>query len=210
MLSRLDDIIYPNRCEVIEMEASQRYIYPIYKNGSGSIKWYAVDKKYKSLLNEQLQKLQSIDVIIRDPLTRFISGVNTYVFNTKRDNPKLDINTILYFVENYLFLNRHYSPQLGWLINLSRYIDKNTKLNLYGMESLAEFTPLTIVPDEKKILDADVIQRLNTNIHNEIYLRLDKQLFNLIGQQLTFTEILKYIKVQDPIAYSKLKCIALD
>jgi len=210
MLSRLDDIIYPNRCEVIEIEASQRYIYPIYKNGSGSIKWYAVDKKYKSLLNEQLQKLQSIDVIIRDPLTRFISGVNTYVFNTKRDNPNLDINTILYFVENYLFLNRHYSPQLSWLINLSRYIDKNTKLNLYGMESLAEFTPLTIVPDEKKILDADVIQRLNTNIHNEIYLRLDKQLFNLIGQQLTFTEILKYIKVQDPIAYSKLKCIALD
>ena len=210
MLSRIDDIIYPNRCEVIEIEASQRYIYPIFKNGSGSIKWYAVDKKYKSLFNEQLQKLQSIDVIIRDPLTRFISGVNTYVFNTKRDNPNLDINTILHFVENYLFLNRHYSPQLGWLINLSRYIDKNTKLNLYGMESLTEFTPLTVVPDEEKILDANVIQRLNTNIYNEIYLRLDKQLFNLIGQQLTFTEILKYIEIQDPIAYSKLKCIALD
>jgi len=32
MLSRLDDVIYPNRCEVIEIEPSQRYIYPIFKN----------------------------------------------------------------------------------------------------------------------------------------------------------------------------------
>jgi hypothetical protein len=210
MLSRLDDIIYPNRCEVIEIEASQRYIYPIYKNGSGSIKWHAVDKKYKSLFNEQIQKLSKIDIILRDPLSRFVSGVNTYVFNTKRDNPTLDIDTILYFVENYLFLNRHYSPQLGWLINLSKYTNKDTQLKLYSMESLTEFTPLTIIPDEGKILDLSTIERLKTNVHNNMYLRLDNLLLELVGQELTFTEILEYLKNKDPQAYKKLSCTVLD
>jgi hypothetical protein len=37
MLSQLDHIIYPDRCEVYEIVPSQRYFYPIFKNGSSSI-----------------------------------------------------------------------------------------------------------------------------------------------------------------------------
>ena len=201
MLSRIDDIIYPNRCEVIEM-ASQRYIYPIFKNGSGSITEHAKKQKFKILLNQQINKLTLINVIVRDPLSRFISGINTYVFNMLRDKPDLDMDTILFFVENYLFLNRHYSPQLGWLINLSKYINKDTQLHLLGMESLHEFTPLNIRPIEEKILPKDVIDRLNSNIHNEMYLRLDNLLLSLIGQTMTFDDILKYLKEKDPTAYN--------
>ena len=95
MLSRLDDIIYPNRCEVIEIEASQRYIYPIFKNGSGSITEYAKIQKLKILINEQIRKLSDINVIIRNPQERFISGFNTYVYNTKQENSQLDLDTIM-------------------------------------------------------------------------------------------------------------------
>jgi len=200
MLSRIDDIIFPDRCEVIEL-ASQRYIYSIFKNGSSSINEYAQAQKCKILFNEQIRKLTDINMIIRNPQERFISGFNTYVYNTLRDNPQLDLDTIIYFAETYLFLNRHYAPQFSWLVNLTRYVDKNTtKLHLHGMDSLKEFTPLIISPPEKKILSQEVVDRLNTNIHNEMYLRIDNLLLSLVGQAMTFNEIIKHLKEQDPKA----------
>lgn len=206
MLSRLDDIIYPNRCEVIEIEASQRYIYPIFKNGSSSITEHAAQQKYKILLNEQIKRINTIDVVLREPTTRYVSGIKTFVHNIKRDNPALDLATILYFAENYLFLNRHYAPQLSWLVQLSRYTTADTRLKLVGMESLGNYTPLSISPPETVAVDYEI----SSNIHNEMYIRLDNLLMNLIGQELTFKEILNYLRQQDPVAYQKLKCIALD
>jgi hypothetical protein len=200
MLSRIDDIIFPNRCEVIEIEASQRGIYPIYKNGSSSLNEYAQAQKLKILFNKQIRKLSDINVIIRNPQERFISGFNTYVYNTKQENPQLDLDTIIYFAETYLFLNRHYAPQFSWIVNLTRYAEKNTKLHLHGMESLKEFTPLSIKPNETMVLSPEVVDRLNSNIHNEMYQRIDNLLLSLVGQALTFDEILKYLKEKDPKA----------
>jgi hypothetical protein len=200
MLSRIDDIIFPDRCEVIEIEASQRYIYPIFKNGSSSLNEYAQAQKYKILFNEQIRKLPNINVIIRNPQERFISGFNTYVYNTLRDNPNLDLDTVIYFAETYLFLNRHYAPQLSWLVNLTRSAGKNTKLHILGMDSLKEFTPMDTKPIETQLLSAEVVDRLTKNIHNEMYLRIDNLLLSLVGQALTFDEILKYLKEQDPKA----------
>jgi hypothetical protein len=200
MLSRLDDIIYPNRCEVIEIEASQRYIYPIFKNGSSSLTEYAQAQQLKILFNEQIRKLSDINIIIRNPQERFISGFNTYVYNTKQENPQLDLDTVIYFAETYLFLNRHYAPQFSWIVNLTRYADKHTKLHLLGMDSLKNFTPLNIKPNETPLLSAEVVDRLTTNIHNEMYLRIDNLLLNLVGESMTFDEILKYLKEKDPKA----------
>ena len=208
MLSRLDDIIYPNRCEVIEIEACQRYIYPIFKNGSSSLIEHARQQNYKILINEQIKRAPIIDVILRDPLLRYISGVQKFVHDVKKENPTLDVDTILYFAENYLFLNRHYAPQLSWLINLSRYAD--TKLRLHNMDALSTFTPLVWIPPKDIQFDQTVSDRLSNNIHNKMYLRLDNLLLQLIGQELTFKEILAYLKQQDPQAYQKLQCIALD
>ena len=208
MLSRLDDIIYPNRCEVIEIEASQRYIYPIFKNGSSSLIEHARQQNYKILINEQIKRAPIIDVILRDPLLRYISGVQKFVHDVKKENPTLDVDTILYFAENYLFLNRHYAPQLSWLINLSRYAD--AKLRLHNMGTLSTFTPLTWTPPKDIQFDQTVSDRQSNNIHNKMYLRLDNLLLQLIGQELTFKEILAYLKQQDPQAYQKLQCIALD
>jgi hypothetical protein len=208
MLSRLDDIIYPNRCEVIEIEASQRYIYPIFKNGSSSLIEHARQQNYKILINEQIKRVPIIDVILRDPLSRYISGIQTFVHDIKKENPTLDVDTILYFADNYLFLNRHYAPQLSWIINLSRYAD--AKLRLHNMDALSTFTPLTQKPHKDIQFDQAVLDRLSNNIHNEMYLRLDNLLLQLIGQELTFKDILTYLKQQDPQAYQKLRCIALD
>ena len=200
MLSRIDDIIYPNRCEVIEM-ASQRYIYPIFKNGHSSLVYHARDEKFKTLINEQIKRLDVIDIILRNPIDRFISGINAYVYNEKLENPQLDVNTIIYFAETYLFLNRHYAPQISWLLNLNRYASPAAKLRLHAMSALSEFTPLTWRPREDNMLSESDIIRLKSNPHNEIYLKLDQLLVDLIGQELTFTEILEYINVKEPSIY---------
>lgn len=208
MFSRIDEIIYPPRCEVIEFLDPQRFVYPIFKNGSNSLKEFAQDQNYKIFVNEQLKNIDTIDILLRNPTERYLSGVKTFVNNTKRDNPQLDIDTILYFAENYLFLNRHYAPQLSWLINLNRYT--TAKLRFFGMESLLDYTPLNIRPTEYMYFDDDVKQRLSNNIHNEMYVRLDNLLLDLIGQELTFSEVLAYLEFKDKIAFQKLKCIVLD
>jgi hypothetical protein len=209
MLSRLDEIIYPNRCEVLEIVPSQRYIYPIYKNGSSSITEYAQQQGYKTLLNQQISKLTTIDVVLRNPFDRYISGIKTFVYTTKANNTELDAPTILWFAENYLFLNRHYAPQLSWLINLNRFT--KAKLKFYGMGQLSQFTPLNVKPfEDVPLVDDIVIERLRGNIHNEMYQRLDTLLLELIGQEVTFQEVLEYLESKDKIAFQKLKCIALD
>ena len=210
MLSRLDDIIFPNRCEVIEIEASHRYIYPIFKNGSSSFHEYARQNNCKILLNNQITRIPIIDIVLRDPMQRFLSGFNTYVYNTKRDNPQLDVDTIIYFAEQYLFLNRHYAPQISWIVNLSKYINKDTGLRLHDMTAISKFIDISIKPEETNMLSTEVMNRLKSNLHNEMYQRLDYYLLEMIGEEVTFSEILAHLHTQDPIAYSKLKCIALD
>lgn len=210
MLSRIDDIIYPNRCEVIEFLDPQRFVYPIFKNGSTSIREYAHQQKYKIYFNEQIKKPIIIDVILRDPTSRFISGLNTFVYNTKRENPTLDVDTIIYFAQTYLFLNRHYAPQLSWLLNLKKYLHINAKIRLHDMSALSKFTPLSVKPIEDNMLNSQVVDQLKANIHNEMYIRLDSLLLQLVGQELSMIDIMAYLHTQDPTAYSKIQCTVLD
>jgi len=202
MLSRLDDIIYPNRCEVIEIKSSQRYIYPIFKNARSSLYEEAHLKKYKILFNEQLKRIDSIDVILRNPEERFISGVNTFVWNLITERPNFSKDTILYFVENYLFLNRHYAPQLSWMINLFRYTTEETKFNFVGMDKLSEYTAIHAIPNnEDKILDNATITRLKNNVDNQHYLKLDKSLLTLVNNSWTRKQILAHLMNREPTAF---------
>lgn len=208
MLSRIDDFIYPGRCEVIEF-GPQRFFYPIFKNASTSIIEHAKQTNLKFLINNQISKCKSIDIILRDPQERFISGVSTYVHNLLAENPDLDRTTIFYFVENYLFLDRHYAPQISWIVHLNKYMSEECKLNIQGMKSVVDYTPYQILKNENKILTAEEINRLSNNIHNQIYKNIDTYLMQLVDKSLTFSEILDYIKSKDLVAYSKL-CTALD
>jgi hypothetical protein len=210
MLSRIDEIIYPNRCEIIEFMNPQRFVYPIFKNGSSRLFDHAREQNLKVLINEQIKKVPVIDVLLRDPISRFISGFNTFVYNTKQENSNLDVNTIIYFAENYLFLNRHYAPQLSWLINIKRYMGIQSKFKFHDMSMLPTFTTSTNNPAEDKWLDDATIERLKNNIHIEMYIRLDSLIYQLVGKEMTFVDVMGYLHDQDPAAYSKIKCIALD
>jgi hypothetical protein len=202
MLSYLDRILFPDRCEVIELEPSQRYVYVIFKNGYSSFSSYRLKNNCRILINQQIQKLNNIDIVIRNPQERLISGINTFVQYTLRNNSGLDPSTVEWFAQNYLHLNRHYCTQFSWLLNLARYLDTNTKLNFLSMADIDTITGLNKKPVGITEAPDELINQIAVIKNNEMYHRLDMAVFECIGQRLTFSELLKHIKNSDPDAYN--------
>ena len=201
MLSYLDCIIFPDRCEVIELVPAQRYVYPIFKNGRSSFQAHADENKCRILINNQIKKLNLIDVFLRDPQERIESGINTFIQMTKRDHPNLDADTISWFAQNYLFLNRHYAPQFLWLVNLARYLSADAELNFLPMEQIKYATEQHEKPGGISPIADNLAGQLKNIPNIEMYQRIDQLLMTLVGKQLTFDQLIKYVKDQDPTAY---------
>lgn len=201
MLSHLDRVLFPDRCEVREIISSQRYVYVIFKNGHSSINVSRLTDPQRIHINQQILKLNSIDVIIRNPKDRLLSGINTFIQHTLRDNPSLDKNTVEWFGLNYLSLDRHYTSQFAWLLNLARYLNPTAKLNLLPMTAVDEITGKNIKPDGVPQPDAALIEKVSSIKNNEMYQRIDTTIFKCIGQSLTFKELLQQVRTTDPAAY---------
>lgn len=202
MLSHLDRVLFPDRCEVIEVIPSQRYVYPIFKNGSSNLYVEAERQGWQIRVNEQIRRIDNIDVIIRKPQDRLVSGINTFIQHTLRDNSGLDATTIKWFAQTYLHLNRHYSPQFSWLLSLARYLNVDTKLNFLSIDSINTMTPrVKHKPGGVQDAPADLIEQINQIKNNEMYQRIDAVIFECIGQSLTFKELLQQINTVDPAAY---------
>ena len=202
MLSNLDFVIFPDRCEVIEIIPSQRYFYPIFKNGSSSVYEQAKASKWKIFLNEKNKRIPSVDVVVREPQQRLISGINSFVTQTVKASPSLDKDTVFWFAKNYLHLNRHYCMQYVWLLNLARYLDPATKINLLAMDSIQQITDFERDPWGQK--DTDNSTGLLDLPGQEMYYRIDNVLVDAIGKSLTFAEITELIQTQDHEAYKQV------
>lgn len=200
MLSHLDRIVFADRCEVIEIVPSQRYVYSILKNGSSSIHKEAQLQGWQTKINEQIRRIDQIDVILRNPRTRLISGINTYIQIVLRDNPKLDPDTVEWFALNYLYLNSHYCPQFMWMLNLSRYARPDIRLNLLDMTDLKTITHLVKDPGFGSARP-ELIAKIDQLATTEMYQRVDEALIKAIGQQLTMQQLWLFIQDQDPAAY---------
>ena len=201
MLSHLDRILFPDRCEVIEVVPSQRYVYVIFKNGHSSFDSFKIKNPCRILINQQIQRLNSIDVIIRNPHDRLVSGINTFIQHTLRDNTSLDPNTVEWFALNYLSLDRHYALQFTWLLNLARYLNPTTKLNFLPMSVIGELTGKDSKPEGVLPANNALIEKILSIKNNEMYQRVDTTIFKCVGQSLTFKELLQHIKTADPAAY---------
>jgi hypothetical protein len=194
MLSDIDNILFPNSCEVISL-ASQHFVYPIMKNGSSSF-YYQMQQglkpEWKILRNQEVKCIEApLIVFLRNPKKRFISGVNTYLQHLDRDGLKLDRNTVLWFIDNYLFLNRHYYPQFFWLVNLANHAGVDVRLDLKSMSDISVYTDLNfradVTPPTMEFLKS--IEHFNWS-KLELYFYLDQLLVDMVGQCLTFQEIL--------------------
>ena len=201
MLSHLDRVLFPDRCEVLEVVPSQRYVYVIFKNGHSSFFTPPKKNNWPTRINQQIQRINTIDVIIRNPQDRLVSGINTFIQHTVRDNPGLDLATVEWFALNYLSLNRHYASQFAWLLNLARYLNPVAKLNFLPMAAIGEITGRNSKPEG--VLPANVVltERILSIKNNEMYQRIDTVIFDCIGQSLTWQQLLQQIKISDFDAY---------
>ena len=201
MLSHLDRVLFPDRCEVIEIIPSQRYVYVIFKNGHSSFFTPQKTNNWSIRINQQIQRINTIDVIIRNPQDRLVSGINTFIQHTVRDNPTLDPATVEWFALNYIALNRHYASQFAWLLNLARYMNPTAKLNLLPMSAIGELTGRDAKPEGVTQADTVLTEKILSVKNNQMYQRIDTVIFNCIGQSLTWQELLQRIKTADPTAY---------
>jgi hypothetical protein len=196
MLSQLDNIIFPDRCDVLEIVPSQRYVYPIYKNGSSSL----YKSGFRLMDHDELRNIPVVDIYIRNPYDRFVTGVNTFL----QHNNNLDHATVLHFINNYLFLNRHFCPQFHWLVNLQRFT--NAKIRINPMSALSDITSLKVNQSEDPLLD----EALSTEkLH--FYLSVDKVLTeDLLGKTVPFKLIVQTIKHRYPDVYKEVVQRSID
>lgn len=171
-------VLFPDECRVLEITPGSRYVYPIFKNGSTSL----AQENYRELSLNEVAEVKTIDVFVRDPHERFLSGVHTYI--TKL-GPNIDKQTALQFVRDHLYLNRHYCPQMFWLINLQRFT--SAKLSINPVSNLNLITRLTA---NKSTVDPEVVNWFTNDIKTRFYNEIDEVLtVNLINQTVTFADI---------------------
>ena len=190
MVSQLDNIIFPDRCDVLEIVPSQRYVYPIYKNGSSSL----YNSGFRLMDHDELPNIPIVDIYVRNPYDRFVTGVNTFL----QHNAELDQQTLLHFVTEYLFLNRHFCPQFHWLVNLQRFT--NAKIRINPIEALSDIISLKFNQSHNTLLT----DRLCTDKVN-FYLSIDRVLTeDLLGKTVTFKLIMQTMQYRYPDVYTEL------
>jgi len=97
-------------CTVVDI--GPHTVYPIFRVGSTSL-MLAADKTY---VNSHIAECKHIDVMIRDPGDRFVSGINEY---SRQNN--LDVEETWKLVEQGKLVDRHFAPQYMWLLHLYKF-----------------------------------------------------------------------------------------
>lgn len=134
-----------------------------------------------------------ITVFLRDPRDRFVSGVNTFVQHLGGED--LDTHTVLYFVNRYLFLNRHYAPQFFWMLNLYRHVGPDTRVTFLPMSAISELTDRHSHADVEPITPElqDRLQGFNWS-KLELYFYLDQILLDHVNQTVRVADLLMHIR----------------
>lgn len=181
MFATVDQTLFPKECVVLEIVPHSHYVLPIFKNGSSSL----VKQGYRQVDAQELRDIPVIDVFVRDPHERFLSGVQTYL--TKL--PDLDPKTVLYFVKNFLYLNRHFCPQVYWLLNARRYTAARFHIRPWEqLSTVTEFKENQSVPDLS-------LQELFAETRVKFFNEIDEALtVNLINQTVSIQDIVSVIK----------------
>tara|TARA_B110000858_G_C17608478_1_gene383363 strand:+ start:24 stop:545 length:522 start_codon:yes stop_codon:yes gene_type:complete len=113
-------------CTVYKL--GSRMVYPIFRCGFTSIRASADE----TFINKQI-KTRNIDVLIRDPADRFVSGVNEYA---RQNNAEVEATWQL--IHDNKLVDKHFAPQYVWLMHLQKF-HKGT-VTLYPFKSIKKIT----------------------------------------------------------------------
>lgn len=196
MFTPLDNELFPEDCRVVHMPLCDQWIYWIQKNGTSSLRKECKLNNLNLYRNEEIKELSTVDIYIRDAESRYISGISTFVEFTLRDNPSLNKETAIWFAKKYKFLNRHYLPQFFWLLNLSRYLDRDCVLRFHDFENFNSVTQFNVIPTTWSV-DDDFKEKILKDNHNmALWFFVDQILKDLSGQSLTWDQLIQHYRLQ--------------
>jgi hypothetical protein len=166
----------------------------MFKNGSSTLQQIAKKNNYRIYQKQEIYDLKSVDVLVREPRQRYVSGLDVFVWTLKRDNPELDGPTCIWFANRYNFLNRHYITQFHWLINLARFINPDCLIKFHDFSLLASITSEND-KNTRDPVDPETISIIESYLpQKEFWFFLDDILVGLQGQSLTWNEIKKIFR----------------
>lgn len=181
--------IFADKCEIHALPTGE-LVYPIFKNGSSIIR----DTSVKVYINQQIKKLDTITVYLREAEQRYRVGVSTFISH----HQNLDTYTLLELINSGQLLNSHFASQYMWLQNLKRFSPAHS----------------IIIRDYSDIpIDRIKASSKNIKLHDiEIphgWCELDNIVYNkFINKTVTLKSIDKYLQTDHRMLYKR--CIALD
>ena len=98
--------------DCIVVDVGPHTVYPIFRVGQSTL-MSVYDTKY---VNLEIHHCNHIDIMIREPEERFVSGVNEYC---RQQN--LDVNETWKLVNEGKVHDRHFTPQYIWLMHLYKF-----------------------------------------------------------------------------------------
>lgn len=153
-----------------------RMVYPIFRCGFTSIRATA-DKTY---VNQQI-KANNIDVLIRDPADRFMSGVNEYA----RQN-KVDVEDTWNLIAEHKLIDKHFAPQYVWLMHLQKF--HRGTVTLYPFKSIEKITRKHKGKwSDKSANDKEPVAQI------EEFVDKDLLLLKHLNKTLTIKDLLKHV-----------------
>ena len=165
MLKHLTRVLLRD-CSVVKI--GEYTVYPIHRVGFTSL-MHAADSIYTNL---EIANLHHIDVLIRDPEERFISGVNEYA----RQN-KLDVRDLYNKIQREQFVDTHFMPQFVWLMNLYRFFKGEITIRPFNFISnitkvhIRKGEPHQYLEPIQRFTEVDRQMLRNTTVHKRYYIK---------------------------------------
>jgi hypothetical protein len=198
MKTALDTELFPTKCEVVEMPLHNQWVYLIQKNGSSSLRIQQSRDNLAVFTNDEISALDYVDVYIRNPRARYVSGINTYLQHLQRDHPELDYLTAFWFARRYKFLNTHYLPQFHWVANLSKYLRDDTLIRFRNFQTFGNIADINDDAKVNKPTQEFIKQLFQDDKSIELWLYLDQILLDLAGQEMTWKQLTTYYHLNHP------------
>jgi len=179
-------------CEVIKFSSSLN-IYPIYKNGRSSLTRYAEKNNLPIIKNKEISSLNDITIYIRDPLSRFVSGVHTFFY---LNNLKMNYD-VLEKINKFEIVNQHFVPQCFWLMHLFKFF--KGKIQLKHVNEAYDLVPVRGGPWDGNPLPwfplTDEDRKMIMSINYKKFTDMDyKILYPYMNKSVKLDKIIKKIK----------------
>ena len=126
--------------ECIVVDIGPHTLYPIFRVGHSTL-MSVCDRKY---INKEIDHCNHIDIIIRDPEERFVSGVNECC----RQN-KLNVDSTWKLINDGKIHDRHFTPQYIWLLHLFKFY--KSFVTIRPFKHIANVTDVHLHKSESKI-----------------------------------------------------------